>query len=108
MALDGMKLSPQKNKSQFALLDGSDKKAGSEDEIQIQFAEEEEKKDDNLPLILDDLSSSEVCASCSELNQIDPDCEDEKEMGESIRKGVFTKWWTKIPPVDGHSHFENL
>lgn len=46
--------------------------------------------------------------SCSELNQIDVDCSNSKEMGESIKKGVFTKWWTKIPPVDGNSHFENL
>jgi hypothetical protein len=46
--------------------------------------------------------------SCNELNMIDVDCSNSKEIGESIKKGVFTKWWTKIPPVDGNSHFENL
>ena len=24
------------------------------------------------------------------------------------RQGVSTGWWTKCPPMDGHSHFENL
>jgi hypothetical protein len=44
--------------------DGSEEKADSVDAID--FGEEEKKED--LPLILDDLSSSDVCASCSELN----------------------------------------
>lgn len=25
-----------------------------------------------------------------------------------VREAVTTGWWTKIPPIDGHSHFENL
>lgn len=41
---------------------------------------------------------------------IDPDCcsKDYEEFGKNIKEGVATKWWTKIPPVDGVSHFENL
>lgn len=57
-------MTPRKNSSQFAIGDGSDEKADSVDAID--FGEEEKKED--LPLILDDLSSSDVCASCSELN----------------------------------------
>merc|ERR1712087_751350 len=25
-----------------------------------------------------------------------------------IKEGVCTRWWTKCPPIDGNSHFENL
>ena len=25
-----------------------------------------------------------------------------------VRPAVSTGWWTKIPAIDGHSHFENL
>lgn len=52
--------------------------------------------------------TSDHCQSCSELNYCEIDCENKKECEDAIRKGVFTKWWTKVPPVDGHSHFENL
>lgn len=51
---------------------GSDKK-DSNDDVEIEFVDEEEKKE-TTSLILDDLSSSDVCLSCSELNMIDPNC----------------------------------
>ena len=56
----------------------------------------------------DHLHSSEVCQSCSELNYCEFDCSNKKQFEDAIRAGVYTKWWRKIPPVDGHSHFENL
>lgn len=67
------------------------------------FCVEEEKKETRSPK-----ADSYYCQSCSDLNMIDPDCCNSEEISEAIKKGVFTKWWTKIPPVDGNSHFENL
>lgn len=31
-----------------------------------------------------------------------------KNLLDVLKRGVMTNWWTKCPPVDGQSHFENL
>jgi len=72
------------------------------DNIELESDGPLEEKKGNSP------KADSVCMSCSELNQIDPDYCNTEEINEAIKKGVFTKWWTKIPPVDGNSHFENL
>lgn len=56
------------------------------------------------------ISSCESCCECCELNEVDigDNWLNPESYGHSITKGVFTKWWMSIPPVDGNSHFENL
>jgi hypothetical protein len=68
--------------------------------------QDEEAKEGNTDPTTSSAHMSEGCESCNSANI----CEFKSGEieAEQIRRGVATKWWTKVPPVDGNSHFENL